>query len=364
VKSPNIADLLPGQIATGVFLVTAKEVRQKKSGDPYLSLTLADKTGDLDAKMWDNVEAVMNTFDRNDFVRVTGLPNLYNNRLQFTVHKLASVSEEGVEIGDFFPASGRDRDEMMSELRGVIGSIGNPHLRALLEAVFSDANLAERYKTAPAAKSIHHAWIGGLIEHVLQLCRLCRAVAPLYPQVDVDLLLVGAILHDIGKVDELTYHRGFGYSDEGQLIGHIVQGLRIVDHAARQVPEIPVRLKTLVDHMILSHHGELEFGSPKVPLFPEAIMLHFLDNLDSKMEAMRAAAGKDNFSEGAWSGWVASLERPVLKKERYLERAPAAGVRPALEAPAARKAKSEVRQPATPSLFGEKLLGALDPDGK
>jgi 3'-5' exoribonuclease len=365
VKSPNIADFLPGQNTTGIFLVAAKEVRPKKSGDPYLSLTLADRTGEVDAKMWDNVEGVMDTFNRNDFVRVTGVPNLYNNRLQFTVHKLARVSESDLEMGDFFPASRRDRDGMMKELRGIIASVGNPHLRALLEAIFSDAALAEKYKTAPAAKSIHHAWLGGLIEHVLALCALCRSVAPHYPQVDVDLLLTGAILHDIGKVDELTYQRGFGYSDDGQMIGHIVQGLRIVDEAARHIPELPAKLKTLVDHMILSHHGELEFGSPKVPLFPEALMLHFLDNLDSKMEAMRAGANKDNFSEGAWSGWVPSLERPVLKKDRYLEGAPPPAARPPAEAQQ-RKVRPESRQPETPSLFGEKLAGALDfdPDGK
>lgn len=363
MKSPNIADFLPGQNTTGVFLVTLKEVRQKKSGDHYLSLTLADKTGDVDAKMWDNVDAVMDTFDRNDFVRVTGLPNLYNNRLQFTIHKLARVSDSDVEIGDFFPASKRDRDEMMSELRAIIEAIRNPHLRALLEAVFADSTLAEKYKSAPAAKSIHHAWLGGLIEHVLSLCALCRSVAPHYPHVDVDLLLAGAILHDIGKVDELTYHRGFGYSDDGQLIGHIVQGLRIVEQAARKVPGMPPRLKTLVDHLILSHHGELEFGSPKVPLFAEALMLHFLDNLDSKMEAMRAAAGRDNFSEGAWSQWVPSMERPVLKKDRYLDGPAAPADRPPVDAPP-RKSKPESRHPSTPSLFGEKLAGALDPDGK
>ena len=194
---------------------------------------LADKTGDIDAKMWDNVEGVLEAFDRNDFVRVTGIPSLYNNRMQFTIHRLVKVGDEGIDYGDFFAASKRDRDEMLGELRGIIAGLGNVHIKALLEAVFAIPGVPEKFKTAPAAKSIHHAWLGGLIEHVLSLCTLCRAVAPNYPQVDLDLMLAGAILHDIGKIDELTYARGFGYSDDGQLIGHIVQGLRMVDEIGR-----------------------------------------------------------------------------------------------------------------------------------
>ena len=368
MKSPNISDLQPGQPVTGVFLVSAKEVRQKKSGDPYLSLTLTDKTGDIDAKMWDNVEGVLEAFDRNDFVRVTGLASLYNNRLQFTIHRLARMADDTVDQGDFFPASKRDRNEMLGELRGVIAAIANVHIRTLLEKLFEMPGVAEKFKTAPAAKSIHHAWLGGLIEHVLSLCTLCRAVAPNYPEVDVDLLLAGAILHDIGKIDELTYKRGFGYSDDGQMIGHIVQGLRLVDDAARQVPDFPPALKTLLDHMILSHHGSLEFGSPKTPMFAEAMLLHHLDNMDSKMESMRAAAAREPFAEGAWSSYVPSLERMVLKKDRFLN-PPAAPVPPVAAQPNGSVAKpaatalkpvaSKSARLETPSLFGERLMGAL-----
>lgn len=346
-------------MTTGIFLVQTKEVRQKKSGEPYLSLQLSDRTGDVDAKMWDNVEAVMDTFERNDFVRVAGLPSVYNNRLQFTVHKLARVSEDQVEYGDFFPASPRDRDEMLAELRGIIAGIGNPHLRGLLERVFADESIAARYKTAPAAKSIHHAWLGGLIEHVLSLCTLVRLVAPHYPQVDQDLMLTGAILHDIGKIEELTYDRGFGYSDAGQLIGHIQIGLGIVNEKVREVPGFPPKLKLLVDHLILSHHGELEFGSPKVPLFAEAMLLHHLDNLDSKMETIRGAVERDRTFEGSFTAWSPSLERPLLKKEKFLSEA----AKPAASAPPeaggnGQKRRASKPEPA-PSLFGERLMGAL-----
>jgi 3'-5' exoribonuclease len=370
VKSPNITDLQPGQPVTGIFLVSAKEVRQKKSGDPYLSLTLADKTGDIDAKMWDNVEGVLETFDRNDFVKVHGIASLYNNRMQFTIHRLARQSDEGVDHGDFFPASKRNRDEMLAEVLATIAGVTNPHIRGLLQAVLAIPGVEDKFKTAPAAKTIHHAWLGGLIEHVLSLCTLCKAVAPNYPEVDLDLLLAGAILHDIGKIDELTYARGFGYSDEGQMIGHIVQGLRLVDDAARTLPDFPPKLKTLIGHMILSHHGTLEFGSPKTPVFAEAMLLHQLDNLDSKMESMRAAAAREPFSDGAWSAYIPSLERVVLKKEKFLHppqpatgqaqpppAAPQFGVTPKAApkpAAAAKPSRSD-----TPSLFGERLMGAL-----
>jgi len=366
VKSPNISDLQPGQPVTGVFLVAAKEVRQKKSGDPYLSLTLVDKTGDIDAKMWDNVEGVLDAFERNDFIRVTGIANIYNNRMQFTVHRLARLSEDAVDCGDFFPASKRDRDEMLAELFAIIAGITNPHIHALLDSIFSAPGMAEKFKTAPAAKSIHHAWLGGLIEHVLSLCTLCKAVAPNYPAVDLDLLLAGAILHDIGKVDELTYARGFGYSDDGQLIGHIVQGVRLVDDAARRVEGFPHGLKTLLDHMILSHHGLLEYGSPKTPVFAEAMLLHQLDNLDSKMECMRSAADRDPFAEGAWSAYIPSLERTVLKKDRFLNppvkagaAKPVAAPAPTAARPVAPAGKPPVRHNETQSLFGERLMGAL-----
>jgi 3'-5' exoribonuclease len=362
VKTPSVGDLQPGQTTTGVFLVQAKEVRQKKSGEPYLSLTLADRTGEVDAKMWDNVEAVMETFERNDFVRVAGLPSVYNNRLQFTVHKLVRVSDDQVDRGDFFPASPRDRDEMLAELRGVIGGMGNQHLRGLLERVFADEGIADKFKTAPAAKSIHHAWLGGLIEHVLSLCTLVKLVAPHYPHVDADLVLTGAILHDIGKIEELTYERGFGYSDAGQLIGHIQIGLGIVNEKVREVPGFPPKLKLLVDHLILSHHGELEYGSPKVPLFAEAMLLHHLDNLDSKMETIRGTVERDRTFEGSFTSWSPSLERPLLKKDKFLselDEVPKTEPAP----PPAAAGNGQKRRPAkpdtTPSLFGERLMGAL-----
>jgi 3'-5' exoribonuclease len=318
MKTPYVSELEANQLVQGVFLVQNKEVRQKKSGEPYLSLTLCDRTGELDAKMWDNAQEAAGLFDRDDFIRVKGLVQVFQNRPQLTIHKLQPVSESAVDISDFLPASSRDRDEMFAELRQWISSMTNPYLKAMLEKIFEDEKIALAYRTAPAAKSIHHAWIGGLVEHVLSLCHVAKFTAAHYPGIDFDLLLTGVILHDIGKIFELTYTRSFGYTSEGQLIGHINIGTRMVDDAVRAVPGFPPLLRDLVIHMILSHHGALEFGSAKLPSFPEALLLHLIDNMDSKMEAMRAAIAKHRRDSGLWTGWVPSLERTVLKKNEYL----------------------------------------------
>jgi 3'-5' exoribonuclease len=236
-----------------------------------------------------------------------------------TVHKMARVLDADVDFADFFPASARDPQEMFAELRGLVAAMRNPHLKALLDAFLDDEPLARLYRTAPAAKNVHHAFLGGLIEHVLSVCRLCHLTSLHYGNLDSDLLLTGAILHDIGKVAELTYERSFGYSSEGQLLGHIVIGLRLLHEKLRQIPDFPPRLQVLVEHLIVSHHGELEFGSPKVPLFPEAMLLHHLDNLDSKMECMRALEEKDRHIEGCWTAYSPSLDRSILKKTKFLE---------------------------------------------
>ncbi len=357
MKTPYVSELEPNQLVQGVFLVQHKEIRQKKTGEPYLSLTLTDRTGDLDAKMWDNVPEVMETFERDCFLKVKGMVQLFQNKPQLTIYRLQLHAESEIDIADFLPASKRDRDQMFAELQGWIASLANPHLKALLETIFADEAIALAYRTAPAAKSIHHGWIGGLIEHVLSLCQLAKVTAAHYPDIDFDLLLTGVILHDIGKVYELTYSRSLGYSTAGQLIGHINIGVRMVEDALRKLPGFPPLLRDLVEHMILSHHGSLEFGSPRLPMFLEAMLLHQIDNLDSKMEAMRAHVAKDRQATGVWTGYNPALERIVLKKERYLmepdKQAAAAAAAPL---PTAAALIANV-QPA--SAFAAKLQGAL-----
>jgi len=352
MKSPCVGNLIPNEVATVQLLVLSKEIRQKKTGEPYLTLHLADRTGEIEAKMWDNVAEVLDAFQRDDFVKVKGLVQIYQNRVQFTVHKLRRLDDHEVDLSDYFPCSDRDPEEMFRELRGIVAAFSDSNLRALLDAVFSDAELVRLYKMAPAAKSIHHAYRGGLLEHVLSLCTLSRLVGSHYPQIDVDLLTTGAILHDVGKLEELSYARSFGYSPDGQLLGHITLGLRLLNKTFDRLPDFPPRLRTLIEHMVLSHHGELEFGSPKTPMFAEALLLHHLDNLDSKMDAVRGAIKRDRQVEGEFTGWIAPLERVLLKKEYYLHP-------PAPPAPAPASVSVETK-PAPATSFGEKLQAVLE----
>jgi 3'-5' exoribonuclease len=362
MKSPYVRDLVPDQPLNGTFLVTHKDIRQKKSGDPYLSLCLSDRTGDIDAKMWDNAAEVMDTFARDSFVRVKGQMQIFQNRPQVTVHTLHPVTDADVDIADYLPSSERDRDEMFRELQSWIASITDPHLKALLEAIFANEETARAFRTAPAAKTVHHNWIGGLLEHVLSLCQLAKFTAAHYEGIDFDLLLAGVLLHDVGKITELSYSRSFQYSSAGQLLGHISIGQRMVEDHVRAIPDFPPKKRDLLLHMILSHHGELEYGSPKVPLFPEALLLHHLDNMDSKMECMRALIARDPQIEGVWTGYSGPLERAVLKKQKFLEDAPeqSRAARPP-QPPRSGDPRNAPRREAPASPFGDKLRDALGP---
>jgi 3'-5' exoribonuclease len=317
MKSPYVKELEANRNFTASFLVRSKEIREKKTGEPYLSLALCDRTGEIEAKMWDNVGEVVDTFERDDFVKVKGLIQVYHNRPQLTIHKMRRLEDSEVDFADYFPASARDAEQMWRELRAIVSAVPDPHLLGLLNAVLDDPEIARRYRKAPAAKQIHHAWLGGLLEHVLSLCQLCRYAAEHYG-VDLSLLLAGAVLHDVGKIYELSYDRSFAYTTEGQLLGHMVMGLRIVNDKLRDLPDFPPRLRTLVEHMIVSHHGKYEFGSPKLPQFPEALLLHYLDDMDSKMECMRSLVEQDRQVDGHFTGYNVSLERTVLKKAKYL----------------------------------------------
>jgi 3'-5' exoribonuclease len=356
MKSPYISELEVNKSITAAFLVQSKEVREKKSGEPYLSLILGDKSGKIDSKMWDNVVEVIDSFDRDDFVKVKGVVQLHLNRPQFIIHKIRALADTEVDFADFFPASLRNPDEMWTELRGIVGGVKNPNLLGLLNAILDDPEIARRFRMAPAAKSIHHAFLGGLIEHVLSLCSLCRKAAAHYPFVDLDLMIAGAVLHDIGKIYELSYDRGFNYTTEGQLLGHIMISIRIIGDKLHAVPNFPVQLRNLLEHIVISHHGKLEFGSPKLPQFPEAILLHYLDDMDSKMESMRSLIDSDRQSGADFTTYNPALERTILKKEQYLEPKPEAALKPPP------KAQAPAPPPKPGSPFGEKLQLALVSD--
>ncbi len=341
MKTHFIRDLQPNEVVTSFFLVHHKEVRLKKTGEPYLCLTLADRTGTLDAKMWDGVPEVMETFERDDFVKVKGLVQIFRNKPQMTIHKLRRLADSEVDYADYFPHTERNIDEMWLQLRAAVSAMQNLALRGLLDAFLDDEEIAQRFRRAPAAKSLHHARIGGLLEHVVSVLGLCRLCSEHYGFIDLDLLITGAVLHDLGKIFELEYHRSFGYTTEGQLLGHMAIVMDMLNAKAALVPGFPPKLKILIQHMILSHHGHYEFGSPKLPMFPEALLLHYLDDLDSKLESMRASVAGDANLEGDWTSFNPALERPLLKKEKFLAEKPAQVV-------ACRERAEAGSRPATP----------------
>ncbi len=313
------------KVITSSFVVVSKQVKPKKTGEPYLALTLGDRSGQLEAKMWDNVEDALDAFDQDDFVKVKGLINKYKNRFQLTIHKLRPLGDAEIDFADYLPKTTKDVGQLWQTLADFVSSFQNPHLKALVEAFMSDPRLAEAYRNAPAAKTLHHAYIGGLLDHVVSLCKSCDLLCRNYPQINRDLLLTGVFLHDIGKIHELAYNRSFSYTTRGQLLGHMVIELEMLHAKIAQVPGFPDELKTLIEHLIISHHGQYEFGSPKLPMFPEALMLHYLDDLDSKLESMRAHFEREAGSEGPWSSYNPSLGRPLLNTAKFLEKSKAAG---------------------------------------
>jgi len=307
------------KVVTTSFVVSNKQVKAKKSGEPYLDLTLMDRTGTIQAKMWDNVEECAEAFDQDDIVKVKGLINKYNQRWQFTIHKLRKVEQAEIDFSDYLPKTSKDIDQLWKTLGEFVASMTEPNLRGLLELFMADPDVAFAYRNAPAAKTMHHAFIGGLLDHVVSLCRACDSMARNYAFINRDLLLTGAFLHDIGKVHELSYARSFGYTTEGQLLGHLIIDLEMLHTKLAQLPGFPPQLKILIEHLIISHHGQYEFGSPKLPMFPEALMLHYLDDMDSKMEAMRAQFERDAELETAWTGYNSALARPLLNTQKFLK---------------------------------------------
>ncbi|HEY6305788.1 MAG TPA: HD domain-containing protein [Candidatus Angelobacter sp.] len=328
------------QVITSSFVVVSKQAKPKKSGELYLALLLADRTGHIEAKMWDNVSDYIDCFEQDDFIKIRGLVNKFNSRFQITLHKVRSLQESEVEFDDYLPRTTKDVDALWRTLGEFVGGFRDPHLKALVQAFMADPQIERAYKNAPAAKSLHHAFIGGLLDHVVSLFQLCDLACRNYPEmINRDLLLTGAFLHDIGKVHELTFARSFTYTTRGQLLGHMIIELEMLQQKLAGIPTFPAEYKTLIEHLIISHHGKYEFGSPKMPMFPEALMLHYLDDLDSKMESMRAHFQREPDAE--WTGYNPSLERPLLNTRKYLEKlktadpdAAAAAAATATDAPA------------------------------
>jgi 3'-5' exoribonuclease len=327
MKDIYIADLAnfdEGKLFDSYFLVLAKQQRTTKTNKPYLNLTLGDKTGQLEGRVWEPGDPrIAKDFERGDIVKARGSASRFDDRLQMKIDQLRVALPAEADKMDMLPSTHFDVADLWRKLLGFVDSLSNPDLKRLLSTLLNDPELALAYREAPAAKQLHHAWLGGLLEHVISLCTLADRVAPHYPMIDRDLLLTGVILHDIGKVRELSWEIGFEYTVEGMLLGHIQIGAALAERTMDVLPDFPPKLKTLVLHVILSHHGKLEFGSPKLPMIPEALMLNFIDDLDAKMQAVasefeksaREGKGPNELTNKVW----ALDNRQLLNTKLWLE---------------------------------------------
>jgi len=296
------------------FLVRDKIMAMAKNGKPYMTLKLVDRTGEVEGRVWDRVDEFGERFCKDDFIRVQGKASIYLGKMQLVVQDLDRLGEGVVDLADYLPVASRSTDELVAELKARVDSLTDPHLSRLLAAFLDDAAFLQRFATAPAAKTMHHVYLGGLLEHSLAVADLADEVSRRYPGIQRDLLVVGALLHDIGKVGELCYERTFDYTDEGKLIGHIVMGVEMVEEKVRQLPDFPRSLATLVKHLLLSHHGQYEFGSPKRPKTLEAVVLNFLDDLDSKINGVRTHIERDPDNGSAWTGYHRLYDRYFFKE--------------------------------------------------
>ena len=307
---------------TSFFRIAQIQVRERQGGGgQYLALTLSDQTGALEARMWEEFTSAFESCGEGCYVKVQGLINQYKGRFQITINKMRSASSEEVDPSDFVPVSQFPVEEMDAELRGYVSAFTNADLQRLVLSFLDDPEIGPQFREAPAATKLHHAFRHGLLEHVLCLVRVLLATAKFYPEVDPDLLVTGAILHDIGKVRELEWASTFRYSLEGQMIGHISIAQGMLREKVRELAPFPERLRVLIEHMILSHHGRLEFGSPKLPMTPEALLLSALDDLEAKFAAMRRefrSAEESGKKPDEVTEWVRSMERPLLNSEAYL----------------------------------------------
>src|SRR6266571_5018732 len=318
MKTSYVTDLNSEQSITSFFLVCEKEIRNTREGKPYLRLELGDRSGTIEARMWDQFESAVKDVNRDDFVKVQARVEIYRNRPQLALLQLRLAKPEEIDLADFLPASKADVFKLYEQLLEFAGFIANPFLKKLVAAILGDPAIAAKYKRAPAAKVMHHAYLGGLIEHVISLCGLAKQAAAHYPELDVDLLLTAAILHDVGKLDELCYDRAIAYTVEGQLLGHIMMEFETVSKAMDTIEGFPANLKTVVQHLLISHHGQYEFGSPKLPMIREALVFHYLDDLDSKLAAVRAALALDS-GEPEWSAYSGALGRKFLRLDQFLK---------------------------------------------
>jgi len=313
-----ITELGERETINDVFLASEKQLRTNKNGNYYLQLRLADRTGVINGMMWNATDHIYKQFENGDYVRIEGTTQFYNGNMQLIVSDVSRVKDDQVVETDFVQMTTANVEQSMARIAEMLRSMSNHHLLSLAECYLVDESLMDKLSRAPAGIKNHHAYRGGLLEHILNLMEVSLLIAPRYEEIDGDLLLIGAFLHDLSKVDELTYARELGYSDEGQMIGHMVMGVSLlegkIEEARRLSGEtMPVELALRLKHMIVSHHGQYEYGSSKLPMTPEAVALHHLDNLDAKVHAFGQLMRDDPNVQSNWTPYQPSLQRKLFK---------------------------------------------------
>ena len=301
-------------LVTSVFLVKDKITAMAKNGKPYLTIRLMDKSGEIEGRVWDNADEVSAAFDKDDFIAIRSKASVYLGKMQLIIAQLKRIPDAEVNLADFLPESSRPVSEMCAELDTLLESIGNPWLRRLMALFREDEQFMALYRSAPAAKGMHHVYLGGLLEHSLSVAALVDRIIPQYDGLNRDLLIVGALLHDVGKVREMAFERAFDYTDEGKLIGHITIGVEMIHEKMMQLDGFPRELGMLLKHMLLSHHGQYEYGSPKRPKTVEATVLNYLDDMDSKINGIRTHIGKELDNGARWTAYHKHYDRYYFRE--------------------------------------------------
>jgi 3'-5' exoribonuclease len=312
-----ISEIGPGEQIDDIYMVREPILRSTTKGDLYIAMFLSDRSGQLNGRMWQATEALYTSLPKPGFVRIQGRSELYQNNLQIIINSVGIVDADKVSLEDFLARTEKDTDQMFDDLKRIVGDIKNSQLNTLVSRFLDDAELMDKFRNAPAATTMHHNYLGGLLEHTHNMLQVAVAILPLYPQVQPDLVLAGIFLHDIGKTEELTYDITFSYTDSGQLIGHITQSLLMINRKADELAAIGTPIdKPILDalgHIILSHHGQYEFGSPKLPATPEAFMVYYIDDLDAKINQVTTAIDNE-LSDSNWTAWKNALQTRLYRK--------------------------------------------------
>jgi 3'-5' exoribonuclease len=313
MKKIFVNEIKENEKVESTFLVKQKSISFTKAGTPYLNLTLIDKTGEVNGKVWELAEKLAKLFQKDDFIKIKSTAVTYQNSLQLNISSIIPLSPSEIDITHFLPQAKNDIEQTFLKLKAIIEEVSNAHLKKLLDLFIADDQLIRLFKLAPAAKKMHHVYLGGLLEHTLSLSNLILQISKHYARLNVDLLLTGGILHDIGKIHELTYSRSFDYSDSGRLIGHITLGVEMINEKIRLIPDFPQELAVELRHLIISHHGEYQYGSPKRPKTLEAFILYYLDDLDAKVEEIQSFIQRAEENQSKCAGYHQMLERYIYK---------------------------------------------------